>query len=570
MAYYHVRISTKSNPSHDEVRLDLSLEQLTNRFLTPYNHGKPITIGGKTVPIDDLDKIVITTTDSNSEQIRPIVDAENRASPVITSIPIEWEIADHGNDVTDDLITGPPGNSSIPQAPATSNARKTPEEHATIVTGSGSKDVFLCHASEDKADAVLPFAEVLQSAQISYWLDMGEIKWGDSLIDAVQRGITECKAVIVFISRSSTGKAWPEKELRTALNLEIGGKKKVLPIVLGMTHDEIEKTYPFIAEKKYQSYANYNRSQRIDEKTLAAWVADLRPILKMQPNAAASTPVIISKVPGVDRGLLDVLLAEFNAAQAQLVTLLTWPEGGAPKALQQGAILPTDYLPPSFRRLTIADEIKLLGPLGMRLRSGLEALDREIPKDQLLQPFVRYVAVARVKAEIDKALSAINTTIGETPQNVPIEHTEFLEMAIKEVRPLGKASESAFNRDLLQQAGISLACGNTRLWIIAAVSGWLAQDRNWTKHIRFSDDLNGIFDEPTIDRIILGGCRYCLIRGEQLAEWREHPDALIVNIISTLPVDLFAAYPFGGKQDGTITVKVTDQVRKHLARREST
>ena len=48
----HVRITQKSNSSHDETKLGLTEEQLRERFLQPYELGEPIIINGKSIPKD--------------------------------------------------------------------------------------------------------------------------------------------------------------------------------------------------------------------------------------------------------------------------------------------------------------------------------------------------------------------------------------------------------------------------------------------------------------------------------------------------------------------------------------
>lgn len=116
---YHVRITPRSNRSNDEVRLDLTREELEQRFLVPYRDGRSIVIGGRTVPPDDIERIRITFTDQSSEELLPRIRAERESSGVVAlSISDEWEVADHGQDVTDELITGPPGTgtSSPPRA----------------------------------------------------------------------------------------------------------------------------------------------------------------------------------------------------------------------------------------------------------------------------------------------------------------------------------------------------------------------------------------------------------------------------------------------------------------------
>ena len=45
--YYHVRMTTKSDRGNDEVKLNLSKEQLIKRFLKPYENGTIILVNGK-------------------------------------------------------------------------------------------------------------------------------------------------------------------------------------------------------------------------------------------------------------------------------------------------------------------------------------------------------------------------------------------------------------------------------------------------------------------------------------------------------------------------------------------
>ena len=120
--YYHVRLSTRSSRSHDEVRLDLSVAELESRFLAPYREGRAMVINGKTIPVDDLAAIRINRTSQSSEQLRSVVKAERRASNVIVPISDNWYIAKQGVEVTDKFITEPPG-SAIPKQPAVSTSQ---------------------------------------------------------------------------------------------------------------------------------------------------------------------------------------------------------------------------------------------------------------------------------------------------------------------------------------------------------------------------------------------------------------------------------------------------------------
>ena len=50
-------------------------------------------------------------------------------------------------------------------------------------------DVFICHASEDKDEFVRPLAEALKSNHIEVWYDEFALYVGDSLREAIDRGL---------------------------------------------------------------------------------------------------------------------------------------------------------------------------------------------------------------------------------------------------------------------------------------------------------------------------------------------------------------------------------------------
>src|SRR5688500_5256255 len=96
------------------------------------------------------------------------------------------------------------------------------------------KDVFLSHTSKDKDQFVRPFAKLLDTHGITYWLDEGELKWGDRITRKINDGLRRSKYVIIFLSDNFLGRNWPEAELEAALNKETAeGRTIVLPIIIG-------------------------------------------------------------------------------------------------------------------------------------------------------------------------------------------------------------------------------------------------------------------------------------------------------------------------------------------------
>jgi hypothetical protein len=83
-----------------------------------------------------------------------------------------------------------------------------------------SRDVFLCHAGEDKSGVLSPLCGALDLGQITYWYDEAEINWGDSVTAQVNRSLAVSRYVVVVLSKHFVGKPWPERELNAALNIE--------------------------------------------------------------------------------------------------------------------------------------------------------------------------------------------------------------------------------------------------------------------------------------------------------------------------------------------------------------
>jgi len=109
--YYHVRITQKSSSAHDETKLDLTEENLLERFLQPYELGQPILINGKTIPSDDIERFRITRSRESSERLIAAVKAKERESSVVFfgGPSYQWQAADSAEDVTDEFIRGPAG-----------------------------------------------------------------------------------------------------------------------------------------------------------------------------------------------------------------------------------------------------------------------------------------------------------------------------------------------------------------------------------------------------------------------------------------------------------------------------
>ena len=76
-----------------------------SRFVLPYRQGRGIAVGGRPIPVDDIEQIRIGRSEVGSKQLWGV--ASQRSSTGYSST--EWYVVDISEDVTNQYITGPPG-----------------------------------------------------------------------------------------------------------------------------------------------------------------------------------------------------------------------------------------------------------------------------------------------------------------------------------------------------------------------------------------------------------------------------------------------------------------------------
>lgn len=111
------------------------------------------------------------------------------------------------------------------------------------------KDLFICHASEDK-DFVRELVYELSDIGLKVWFDEFEINVGDSLRKKIEDGLKESSAGVVILSPSFLkGKQWTEHELTALDALEKGNKSKILPVWHEITYEELLDYSPVLADR---------------------------------------------------------------------------------------------------------------------------------------------------------------------------------------------------------------------------------------------------------------------------------------------------------------------------------
>jgi hypothetical protein len=111
-------------------------------------------------------------------------------------------------------------------------------------------DVFICHASEDKADLVEQLAKELAARGVKVWYDAFALKLGDSLRRKIDEGLSKSKFGLVILSPAFFKKQWPQRELDGLTEKEMrAGEKVILPIWHNVSHDDVLEFSPPLADK---------------------------------------------------------------------------------------------------------------------------------------------------------------------------------------------------------------------------------------------------------------------------------------------------------------------------------
>ena len=205
MSYYHVRLVKKEDlvdrvsdgPRVYETIFDLSREELEERILSPYRLGHSITLRGISIPAKSLGRVLISKSNEESRILRALVEAETGSSYYL----LEWLTADRAEDVTDKLITGPPGDKLITGPPGTDDTGD-PHGSDSPLSPADSRNVFVVHGRNAAArDALFEFLRSIDLRPLE-WSEAVQItgKTSPYIGDVLDAAFSRAHAVVVLLT----------------------------------------------------------------------------------------------------------------------------------------------------------------------------------------------------------------------------------------------------------------------------------------------------------------------------------------------------------------------------------
>ncbi len=135
-------------------------------------------------------------------------------------------------------------------------------------------DVFISHASEDKAGLVRPLAQELRDRGVNVWYDEFELRIGDSLRRKIDLGISRSRFGIVVLSPQFFAKGWPQYELDGLVTKAVSGTQVLLPLWHGVSKDEVMGQSPSLADKV---------ALRTSDYTIAEIAREITSVVRREP-----------------------------------------------------------------------------------------------------------------------------------------------------------------------------------------------------------------------------------------------------------------------------------------------
>lgn len=110
------------------------------------------------------------------------------------------------------------------------------------------RDVFLCHAWDDRKGAAKELHDLLESLGVSVWFSEKDVLLGASLLREIDKGLAKSRVGIVLVTpallRRVQGEGISDKELSALLARDL-----LVPIVHDTTYEALREVSPLLGSR---------------------------------------------------------------------------------------------------------------------------------------------------------------------------------------------------------------------------------------------------------------------------------------------------------------------------------
>jgi hypothetical protein len=111
-----------------------------------------------------------------------------------------------------------------------------------------SRDIFLCHAWDDRAGVAKELHDLLESRGVSVWFSEKDVALGTPLLHEIDKGLAKSRVGIVLVTpallRRLQGEGIADKELSALLARDL-----LVPIVHDTTYEALRDVSPLLGSR---------------------------------------------------------------------------------------------------------------------------------------------------------------------------------------------------------------------------------------------------------------------------------------------------------------------------------
>lgn len=163
-----------------------------------------------------------------------------------------------------------PSSSTVTYTPAEVRSltpvRRTVEERARAYPD--LRDVFLCHAWDDRDGAAKELHDLLESNNVSVWFSEKDVGLGAPLLRAIDKGLAKSRAGIVLVTPALLDRL-PSGGIADKELSELLARDQLIPIVHGTTYEALREVSPLLGSRSGLSTAEDSMAD------IAAKIAEL-------------------------------------------------------------------------------------------------------------------------------------------------------------------------------------------------------------------------------------------------------------------------------------------------------
>lgn len=140
-------------------------------------------------------------------------------------------------------------------------------------TADDRRDLFLCHAWDDRKDAALELYDLLTDLDVKVWFSEKDVPLGTPLMRQIDKGLRNSRVGIVLVTpamlNSLNAEGIADKELSVLLN-----SGRVIPILHGVTFTDLNDVSPMLASHAGLATADYPSLAEVATKLADTAIVD--------------------------------------------------------------------------------------------------------------------------------------------------------------------------------------------------------------------------------------------------------------------------------------------------------